>query len=291
MLVHNASSCCRRDDPHRLSVRGAMSRTSCAALCEQLPSCTHFSFSGRFTMCFLCSACHFDGLAADARYISWSRPAPQQQLQPTAAHCLLLLGDSRDRFLYHDILDASCTRARSVNWSRCRGGAVEVSQAWSKLLSGVNRSRDLYTRRLAETVGGAECTPALQLASSSGQSVALRFLAHLSHWGVAEDRYHLRTSRGAFQGWVTHPHPGWQGEGWQEAAEFDAATGVPDARPSSPQLILEAAQRFHAATLQLGCTQSEIVFSSFLWDLYRFVRTARTRLTFVNARLFVCRLG
>ena len=80
---------------------------------------------------------------------------------------------------------------------------------------------------------------------------------------------------GAFQGWVTHPHPGWRGEGWPlEATEVDTATGVPDARPNSRRLILEAAQRFLTTSHQLGCADNVLVFSSFLWDLQRYVRRA-----------------
>jgi len=167
--------------------------------------------------------------------------------QPCApSHCLMLLGDSRDRYLFHDLVDISCPNATHLNWSRCLGNTLGRSS--------------LDTSRIIETVGGAMCHPP----TLAGQ-VRVRFLAHLTHFGVAGDRYHERFKDGAWRGWTTHPHPGWGGDGWRDAH------GSVEAHANSPRLIIEAAQRFLAASKRLGCKHRSIVFSSFMWDVFRHV--------------------
>jgi len=151
------------------------------------------------------------------------------------AKCVLLLGDSRDRYLYHDWLAAGmCHRSQELNWSHCQG-LGPLGSAWVGNTS-------------YETVGGVRC-------QSSTGPLRLRFLAYLQHWGVAGDHYH--------SGWPAHRHDGWGGKGWDEAGSA--------AVPHSPSLIIEGTKRFLVASQDLDC-ERHVLFSSYLWDLMRPVR-------------------
>lgn len=93
--------------------------------------------------------------------------------------CLLLIGSSRYRLLYHSS-ERVCKPIRTVNWTHCRQDAYEV-------------------------VGGKLCASHDPLGA----------LAYFLHYGVASDTYHLVNK---VHGYTNHAHLDWNGPGAQDEA-------------------------------------------------------------------------
>jgi hypothetical protein len=152
---------------------------------------------------------------------------------------ILLIGDSRDRFLYHEILEPICrsSESRETPWwnpSKTPHSVVGSSTGLSK--------QGLPHRE--EVRHGITCAPTSPLSS----------IGFLLHFGVFEAPYFRQES-------LINSHEGWDGPGWS-----DKNNTLID----SPALILEAARRFlFTARCDSRANQCVVVFSSMLQDIAR----------------------
>jgi len=147
---------------------------------------------------------------------------------------ILLIGDSRDRFLYHEILQPLCGA----------GGALTSWWNPSKTtkFTGLGQTK-VQGRSNFEVRHGQTCDPTSSLAS----------IGFMGHYGVADDRY--------IEAYKVHAHEGWDGPGWPHDHK----------KINSPALIVEAARRFLNTSNCDGRSGGScvVVFSSMLWDIAR----------------------
>lgn len=214
---------------------------------------------------------------------------PSGAAQPSPGFAILLLGDSRDRYVFDDQLLTSCS-AESAR----RGETTKKKLRWpsptcARLAKPHEKSCGRFGCAKHRMNGSAACS--------------FGVLGHVDHYGVAPD--------GAYNpiAWSTHAHYGWNGAGFDEASADtdiadDDATGEfrrecrhfeGRAVIRGHELILEAVERFAA------CVPSDlklrVVFSSMLWDMARhclclpdepydaWAATLRTNYTLIARRL------
>ena len=147
---------------------------------------------------------------------------------------ILLIGDSRDRFLYHEILQPLCGA----------GGALTSWWNPSKTtkFTGLGQTKVRGIMNF-EVRHGQTCDPTSSLAS----------IGFMGHYGVANSHY--------IEAYKVHGHEGWDGPGWPHDHK----------NINSPALIVEAARRFLNTSNCDGRSGGScvVVFSSMLWDIAR----------------------
>jgi len=158
---------------------------------------------------------------------------------------LLLVGDSRDRLLYHDILLPLCgSGGRPTSWWN-----PSETEQFSGL--GERSANNLYEKkqkgpRIYQVRHGLTCDISSSFAS----------IGFMAHYGVANDQY--------IDAYHTHGHEGWNGPGW-------IGSGQNKNQVNSPALIFEATRRF-LNTSNCDPTSGSscvVIFSSMLWDIAR----------------------
>ncbi len=162
---------------------------------------------------------------------------------------ILLLGDSRSRYLYHSKVKHVCTKSPYLHEYRW----IKPGYFSEKPFGPYKNSYGVDLFRF-EMSAGSRCD---QLSPFS--TIGL-----FSHFGVSPDGMYS-------DGWKLHRHTRWNGPGSQSDSSqddlIDWSVG-PSVLEDSVAITLEAARRFLTNTVTTtGC----IVYSSALWDTIRYV--------------------
>ncbi len=178
-------------------------------------------------------------------FLLQDRPLENVRGQKGYKQNILLLGDSRFRFLYHTMMSEICNAHAYISEYRwCKPGYFSERPFGSRI-DRVNGQK-LFNFEMS---AGARCN----------QSSTHSIFAFFSHFGVSPDGRYVG-------GWGYHLHNHWNGPGsTSNFKDGDSIQGID--QEDSVALTIEAAKRF---TRNTPTTSSCIVYSALLWDSIRF---------------------